>query len=105
MHGKTPIAELNRLRRSKSRIAAPNNRSDDKKDVTLGSAHFLRGDALVAINQVPARSCDLIVSSPPYNIGKDYERDNDRSFEEYIAWQDEIIGALVTRLKKSGSIC
>jgi len=71
----------------------------------VGEATFLRGDVLAALEHVRPKSCDLIVSSPPYNIRKDYERDNKFTFDEYIAWQDTIIAAVIPKLKKSGSVC
>jgi DNA modification methylase len=66
---------------------------------------LLKGDALEAIQQIPHGSVDLIVSSPPYNIGKQYERKNKLSFSEYVVWQDQIIANLVGRLKDTGSVC
>jgi adenine-specific DNA-methyltransferase len=69
------------------------------------AARFLEGDILTAIKKIPKNSCDLIISSPPYNIGKDYERSSKLSFEEYLEWQNEVIAALTERLRDSGSIC
>lgn len=46
---------------------------------------------------------DLVVTSPPYNIGKEYEKKT--SIEEYEEWQERIIQKLYVRLKDSGSIC
>ena len=46
---------------------------------------------------------DLIVTSPPYNIGKEYEKK--LSIEEYKNWQERIIKKLCVRLKDTGSIC
>lgn len=100
MHGrKTATAEAADLRRGNRETRKPNART------ALGESVFLRGDVLTAIERVDPRSCDLIISSPPYNIGKEYERENKFSFDEYLAWQDEVIAALVPKLKKSGSIC
>lgn len=46
---------------------------------------------------------DLVVTSPPYNIGKSYE---DRvALSEYLDWQEKIIETIVPRLKATGSIC
>jgi adenine-specific DNA-methyltransferase len=45
----------------------------------------------------------LIVTSPPYNIGKRYERK--RALDDYLAEQDEVIGLCVNRLVDGGSIC
>lgn len=46
---------------------------------------------------------DLVVTSPPYNIGKEYE--NKVALEQYIAWQKRIIEKIYVRLKDTGSIC
>ncbi len=46
---------------------------------------------------------DLVVTSPPYNIGKEYE--HQMPIEEYIEWQARIIKKCCARLKDSGSIC
>ena len=46
---------------------------------------------------------DLVVTSPPYNIGKEYE--NQMPLDEYVAWQKRIIEKIYLRLKPSGSIC
>ncbi len=46
---------------------------------------------------------DLVVTSPPYNIGKEYE--NQMPLDEYVAWQKRILEKIYLRLKPSGSIC
>ena len=46
---------------------------------------------------------DLVVTSPPYNIGKEYEKQ--MPLAEYVAWQKRIIEKIYLRLKDSGSIC
>lgn len=46
---------------------------------------------------------DLVVTSPPYNIGKEYEKKT--SIEEYENWQERIIQKIYVRLKDTGSIC
>ncbi len=46
---------------------------------------------------------DLIVTSPPYNLGKEYEEK--QTLEQYIEWQREIIHLIYPRLKDTGSIC
>lgn len=48
-------------------------------------------------------SMRLIVTSPPYNIGKAYERR--RSLESYVQEQTEAIAQCVRVLHPSGSIC
>jgi len=45
----------------------------------------------------------LIVSSPPYNIGKAYEEKVE--FQKYLAWQKEVLERCVEILHPKGSIC
>lgn len=44
-------------------------------------------DCLEVMRGLPAESIDLTVTSPPYNIGKEYERP--RPVEDYLAWSGE----------------
>lgn len=46
---------------------------------------------------------DLVVTSPPYNIGKEYE--TQKPLTDYVAWQRRIIEKIYPRLKDNGSIC
>ena len=70
------------------------------------TALLYEGDCLPFIQDLPQEPLfDLIVTSPPYNIGKMYEKGKLGSREEYIAWQEEIICNLYPRLKERGSIC
>lgn len=48
-------------------------------------------------------TCKLIVTSPPYNIGKSYEQRSD--LEAYLADQQAIIQEAVRLLHPTGSIC
>jgi len=49
------------------------------------------------------RSDPLAVTSPPYNIGKSYERRT--SLDHYLACQETVIGEVVRVLADGGSIC
>ena len=46
---------------------------------------------------------NLIVTSPPYNLGKSYEQQS--SLEAYLEHQDRVISECVRLLNASGSIC
>ncbi|MDO8789203.1 MAG: site-specific DNA-methyltransferase [Sulfuritalea sp.] len=62
------------------------------------------GDTEKFLKKLPKEPLfDLIVSSPPYNIGKAYEKKND--LKQYMEWQKRIIDELVPRLKPNGSLC
>jgi adenine-specific DNA-methyltransferase len=54
---------------------------------------------------LPAQSVQLVVTSPPYNIGKRYERGRKLSVEEYVDEQRAVIALCVSRLSPTGSIC
>jgi len=63
--------------------------------------HF--GDALDLMKQIPDESIKLIITSPPYNIGKEYEKK--LKLELYIEQQKKIIKECVRVLSKEGSLC
>lgn len=67
-------------------------------DVVLGC-----DDVLEFIKTMPRNMATLVVTSPPYNIGKPYEEVV--AFEEYMKWQERIITGCVELLKPNGSIC
>lgn len=60
-------------------------------------------DNLKFMRQLPDESMSLIVTSPPYNIGKEYEER--KSQELYIEEQAACIAEAVRLLSSSGSIC
>jgi len=61
------------------------------------------GDIMDFIKQIPDNSINLIVTSPPYNMGKEYEVRT--SLEKYVDVQSEIIENLYKKLRDEGSIC
>lgn len=65
----------------------------------------LEGDVLDQLKAVADSSCALVVSSPPYNIGKSYERRDGRSLSEYRDWQRQVIECLRDKITDLGSIC
>ena len=62
-----------------------------------------QGDVSDFISTIPDKSVSLIITSPPYNLGKDYE---DRvSIEQYLHSQEQVIAQLFRILRDDGSIC
>lgn len=61
------------------------------------------GDCLDFLQQIPDESIQLIITSPPYNIGKEYEERID--IEKYIFQQNRVISECIRTLKDEGSIC
>ena len=60
-------------------------------------------DALNFSNRLEDNSVKLIITSPPYNIGKEYETKT--SIEEYINNMEPMIAEFVRILREDGSIC
>jgi len=61
------------------------------------------GDWADFLPTVPDGAARLVVTSPPYNIGKSYERR--RPLEEYLAEQAAVIAECDRALAADGSIC
>ena len=71
---------------------------------TPDSKHVVwSGDAKDLLASMPDESVNLIITSPPYNIGKIYE--DVVSLEDYLDTQFVIAEQLVRVLAKGGSIC
>ncbi len=60
-------------------------------------------DNLAFMRPLPDASMKLIVTSPPYNIGKSYERRT--PLEAYVQSQAQVIAECVRLLHPNGSIC
>ena len=61
------------------------------------------GDCLDLLASIPDKSIQLVVTSPPYNLGKEYEKRS--QLEEYVEWQRRVITECYRVLKDEGSIC
>ncbi len=66
-------------------------------------ATLFQGDRLELLRQIPDRAARLIVTSPPYNIGKKYEKRLE--FEHYIKQQEQTIREAHRALADDGSLC
>lgn len=75
-----------------------NNKYQDSFSALLANC-----DSLDFLKTIPNETVELIVTSPPYNIGKSYE--NRLDFQEYISWQKQIINECYRILKPEGNIC
>ncbi len=71
----------------------------------LAADHVIwRGDSEAFLKLLPLKPIfDLVVSSPPYNIGKEYEKKE--GLDKYLVWQKRILDEIIPRLKPGGSLC
>ena len=63
-----------------------------------------QGDCVDLLKKIPDNTCDLIITSPPYCIGKEYEDKND-DLHSFIAQQEKTIEEIYRVLKVGGSVC
>ena len=75
----------------------------NKKYNPNSDINIIHGDCKKVLNQIDDSSIQLIVTSPPYNIGKEYEKKY--PLDEYINDQREIISICAKKIKDEGSIC
>lgn len=81
----------------KNSVFSKNEDFDKNSDVII-----LNEDCLKALAKIPDKSCQLVISSPPYNIGKAYETKQD--FEKYLDWQKSVLEECKRVLKDTGSL-
>jgi adenine-specific DNA-methyltransferase len=64
---------------------------------------LFNGDCRDFLASIPSGSAQLVITSPPYNIGKKYEKK--RVLDDYLEEQREVIAECVRVLGDEGSIC
>ena len=69
----------------------------------MTSYKLIHNDRLKLLNKLKNNSVQLIITSPPYNIGKSYEKK--KPFENYLKEQEKTLKECFRVLKKSGSLC
>lgn len=74
----------------------------EKFDNTADVVYF-NGDINDLIVDIPNEFIQLVVTSPPYNLGKEYEKKLD--INTYLEQQKKVITECVRVLKPNGSIC
>lgn len=66
---------------------------------------LINDDAFIALKKIPDESINLIISDPPYNIGKDYGKTKDNlEKKEYLSFSIEWLKEAKRILKKDGTI-
>src|SRR5690242_13958968 len=64
---------------------------------------LLNEDALVALSALPEASVDLLICSPPYFMGKEYDRSAEVA--DFQKEHETLLPLLVRALKPGGSLC
>ncbi len=64
---------------------------------------LFEGDTIQLLAQMPNGAVDLVITSPPYNLGKSYETRT--TIEQYLAGQEQVLGQMIDKLADTGSVC
>ena len=75
---------------------------DNKEDISKYHSSIVCNDTLKTLIAMPDACVDLVVTSPPYFLDKEYE--NDKTFEGYLENQTKIIKECNRVLKPNGAI-
>ncbi len=71
----------------------------------MNKLDIIQGDALLELQKIKNNSVDLIITDPPYNLGKDYGNNIDlKEFEEYLEFSEKWIKECIRVLKPHGTI-
>ncbi|HEY7289844.1 MAG TPA: site-specific DNA-methyltransferase [Vicinamibacterales bacterium] len=76
-------------------------------NVAAGQAtgRFYLGDCVAVLGQLAPQSVDVIVTSPPYNLGIQYNRYEDSlTREDYLTWTNNWLAAAARVLRPDGSL-
>src|SRR5690242_16679697 len=73
--------------------------------IAIGRQQIIKGDCTHVLRSLPSTSFDVVVFSPPWNIGVSYRSYDDRKPREvYLDWMREIADQLHRLLKPTGSL-
>ena len=68
-------------------ISVFRNLEEQTKEKEFKFNQIICGDVLEEMRQIPGNSIHLAITSPPYNVGKDYDNHNDKmSYHDYLNW-------------------
>ena len=71
----------------------------------MNEYNFILGDCIEELKEQPDKSIDIVVTSPPYNIGLKYNKYKDKKpREQYLEWIYDIFTELKRVLKDDGHI-
>ncbi len=70
-------------------ICTPNN--SDQMTPASFLDQIVCGDVLKVMQQIPSNSIDLAITSPPYNLGINYDNHDDSlTYEKYLEWMKQV---------------
>ena len=72
----------------------------------MSKIELILGDCLVEMKKIPDKSIDLVLTSPPYNVGVDYGTYKDNlGWGDYLKFTELWLGGVLRILKDDGRFC
>eukprot|EP01051_Picozoa_sp_SAG22_P005188 SAG22_NODE_301_length_12744_cov_19.648189_6_plen_484_part_00 len=97
--------EVNEFLAQRSRKSPEKKTPEKTVDIKPGKMELFCGDSLDKLKGMDTDSVDVVVTSPPYNLGIKYDVYGDsKTDDEYLAWINEIAGELRRVVKPDGSV-
>ena len=75
---------------------------EHKSNIKKITNSVIHGDSLAVLRKMPENSVNLIITSPSYEVGKEYEKN--LTFEQYLDEHKEVIKEAKRVLKDNGAI-
>jgi site-specific DNA-methyltransferase (adenine-specific) len=78
--------------------------AQSQRHMRVGPHQFLQGDCLAVLPRLPAACFDVVVTSPPYNIGLAYDAyDDSLAEQDYLAWMVAVCTEIRRTMAPDGS--
>ncbi len=66
---------------------------------------FFCGDVLDVVSKIPDNTIHMVITSPPYNVGINYDNHDDTlNYKDYLDWQSEVWRKIYEKLVKGGRV-
>ncbi|MDR3475110.1 MAG: site-specific DNA-methyltransferase [Devosia sp.] len=79
--------------------------NEDMPETVDDGLRLIQADVSTALDLIDDGTVQLVLTSPPYNLRKIYERETAMSLDEYIEWLTPIVNKLCTKVTTKGSVC
>lgn len=91
------------MKRNTKKIMVKEPFQELTKELFPAKYEIVEGDTLLKLKNIEDGKFDLVITSPPYNIGKEYE--TKQSIEKYLDRQEAVISEICRVTSDKGSIC
>lgn len=77
----------------------------DVREIFDDGLRLIQADVSHALDLIGDETAQLVLTSPPYNLRKVYERDKAMSLDDYVAWLTPVVEEISRKVAPGGSVC